>query len=88
MEKTTELARAMIATKQPFMITLGCDRNAGREVIVLIWPTRSTEIESSQLAAVTTAIVARTSGPSQPTTPDLNVEASRDLRARLRFAAV
>jgi hypothetical protein len=48
----------MITTEQPFIITLVRDRSAGRAVIVLIWPTRSTEIEPSQLAAVTTAIVA------------------------------
>ena len=55
MEKTTELARAAIATGQHFAITLV--RASDRELIVLVWPSRSTEIEPSALAAVTTAIV-------------------------------
>jgi hypothetical protein len=56
MEKTTELARAVIAAEQHFIIQL--IRDNGGELIILVWPTRATRIEPGQLSAVTTAIVA------------------------------
>jgi hypothetical protein len=56
MQQVTELARAMIAAKQHFSIQLIQDSN--RELIILVWPTRPTQIEPAQLAAITTTVVA------------------------------
>jgi hypothetical protein len=55
MDKTTELARAAIGA-QPFIIRLV--RGETHELIVLAWPTRPSEIEPRELAAVTTTVVA------------------------------
>jgi hypothetical protein len=56
MQQVTELARAMIAAEQHFIIELIQDSN--RELIILVWPTRPTQIEPAQLAAITTTVVA------------------------------
>jgi hypothetical protein len=53
---STELARGVIASGHVLTILLA--RGTKGEVIVLTWPSKSTTIEPSQLAAVTTAVVA------------------------------